>query len=90
MNPAETETAIGLLRKIRDEGVTLLVIEHVMKVIMDLSDRVIVLHLGEKIAQGSPEDVTNNEEVIGAYLGEKYEELLARDQSAVANPEGAA
>jgi branched-chain amino acid transport system ATP-binding protein len=90
LNPAEIETAIDLMRKIRDEGVTLLVIEHVMKVIMDLSDRVIVLHLGEKIAQGSPEDVTNNEEVIGAYLGEKYAELLARDQSAVANPEGAA
>ena len=90
LNPAEIEIAIDLMRKIRDEGVTLLVIEHVMKVIMDLSDRVIVLHLGEKIAQGSPEDVTNNEEVIGAYLGEKYAELLARDQSAVANPGGAA
>ena len=80
LNPAEIETAIGLLRKIRDEGVTLLVIEHVMKVIMDLSDRVIVLHHGEKIAQGSPDDVTNDEGVIRAYLGEKYAKLLALDR----------
>ena len=76
LNPAEIETAIDLMRKIRDEGVTLLVIEHVMKVIMDLSDRVIVLHHGEKIAQGSPDDVTNDEGVIRAYLGEKYAKLL--------------
>ena len=80
LNPAEIETAIGLLRKIRDEGVTLLVIEHVMKVIMDLSDRVIVLHHGEKIAQGSPDDVTNDEGVIRAYLGEKYAKFLALDR----------
>ena len=80
LNPTEIETAIGLLRKIRDEGVTLLVIEHVMKVIMDLSDRVIVLHHGEKIAQGSPDDVTSDEEVIRAYLGEKYAKLLALER----------
>ncbi len=77
LNPAEIETAIDLMRKIRNEGVTLLVIEHVMKVIMDLSDRVIVLHHGEKIAQGSPDEVTNDEGVIRAYLGEKYAKLLA-------------
>ena len=80
LNPAEIETAIDLMRKIRDEGVTLLVIEHVMKVIMDLSDRVIVLHHGEKIAQGSPDDVTNDDGVIRAYLGEKYAKLLALDR----------
>ena len=80
LNPAEIKTAIDLMRKIRDEGVTLLVIEHVMKVIMDLSDRVIVLHHGEKIAQGSPDDVTNDEGVIRAYLGEKYAKLLALDR----------
>ncbi len=59
---------------------TLIVIEHVMKVIMDLSDRVIVLHHGEKIAQGSPKDVTSDEEVIRAYLGEKYAKLLELGQ----------
>ena len=80
LNPAEIETAIDLMRKIRDEGVTLLVIEHVMKVIMDLSDRVIVLHHGEKIAQGSPHDVTSDEGVIRAYLGEKYAKLLELGQ----------
>ena len=80
LNTAEIETAIELIRKIRDEGVTLIVIEHVMKVIMDLSDRVIVLHHGEKIAQGSPEDVTNDEGVIRAYLGEKYAKLIELGQ----------
>ncbi len=80
LNPAEIETAIDLIRKIRDEGVTLIVIEHVMKVIMDLSDRVIVLHHGEKIAQGSPDDVTNDEGVVRAYLGDKYAKLLELDR----------
>ncbi len=80
LNTAEIETAIELIRKIRDEGVTLIVIEHVMKVIMDLSDRVIVLHHGEKIAQGTPDDVTNDEGVIRAYLGDKYAKLLELGQ----------
>ena len=80
LNTAEIETAIDLIRKIRDDGVTLIVIEHVMKVIMDLSDRVIVLHHGEKIAQGSPDDVTRDEGVIRAYLGDKYAKLLELGQ----------
>ena len=76
LNPAEIEMAIDLIRKVREQGVTILVIEHLMKVIMDLSDRVIVLHHGEKIAEGPPRDIASDEQVIKAYLGEKYAALM--------------
>jgi branched-chain amino acid transport system ATP-binding protein len=72
LNPTETEEAIDIIRKIRDRGVTILIVEHVMHAIMSLSDRVIVVHHGEKIAEGIPEEVTKNAEVIEAYLGEDY------------------
>jgi branched-chain amino acid transport system ATP-binding protein len=61
---------MNLIRRIRDEkGITILMIEHVMKAVMGISDRVMVLHHGEKIADGMPEDVVNQEEVVNAYLG---------------------
>jgi len=72
LNPTETEEAIDIIRKIRDRGVTILIVEHVMHAIMSLSDRVIVVHHGERIAEGIPEEVTKNAEVIEAYLGEDY------------------
>lgn len=78
LNQTEIQNAISLIRKVRDQGITILIIEHLMKVIMDLSDRVIVLHHGEKIAEGAPRDVTRDEQVIKAYLGEKYVAMMEK------------
>ena len=71
LTPAEVSQMLELLSKIRREkGVTILMIEHVMHAVMNLADRIVVLHFGRKIAEGTPEEVANNPDVITAYLGD--------------------
>ncbi len=70
LRPKETDDIIELVRQISKQGVALLLVEHVMKVIMSLSDRIVVIHHGEKIAEGEPGEIVHNKAVIDAYLGE--------------------
>jgi branched-chain amino acid transport system ATP-binding protein len=73
LNPKETEEMVNVLKKIHQEKkITLFLIEHVMEVVMPISQRVIVLDGGEKIAEGLPREIVKNKQVIKAYLGEKY------------------
>jgi len=72
LTPKESDEAIALVKLIRKQGVTILMVEHVMKVIMGLCDRVTVLHHGEKICEGTPETVCNDENVVKVYLGKKF------------------
>jgi branched-chain amino acid transport system ATP-binding protein len=72
LTPTELGAAMDLLGRIRGLGVTIVLVEHVMQVVMQISDRVIVLHLGEKIAEGPPAAVAADTRVVTAYLGDEY------------------
>jgi len=72
LTPKESDEAIALIKRINKQGVTLLIVEHVMRVIMGLCSRVAVLHHGEKICEGNPKEVCNDENVIKVYLGKKF------------------
>ncbi len=72
LRPGEVDEMVEILKNLRDRGITIFVIEHIMRAIMALSDRIVVIQFGKKIAEGTPDEIANNENVIKAYLGEDY------------------
>lgn len=72
LRPAEVDEVVGVIQYIRQQGVTIFVIEHIMRAVMALSDRIVVIHFGNKIAEGTPKEVASDENVIKAYLGAEY------------------
>ena len=72
LTPIELKQIIALIRKVRENGTTLVVVEHVMEAVMELSDRVVVINSGRKIVEGPPHEVVVHPEVVRAYLGERY------------------
>ncbi len=70
LNSQETLGLAELIRKIRDLGVTVVLVEHDMELVMDICDRIVVLNLGQKLAEGTPREIQDSPEVIAAYLGD--------------------
>jgi branched-chain amino acid transport system ATP-binding protein len=72
LTPTEAQKGVALVRKIRETGITIIMVEHVMEVVMPLVDRAIVLNLGRVLFEGKPADAVRDSNVIGAYLGERH------------------
>ena len=72
LNHAEAEQVMDKVREIRDSGITILIVEHIMKAVMGLSDRIVVLNMGEKIAEGTPDEISHDPTVIDVYLGKRH------------------
>ena len=77
LTPTEIRTAIDLVRQIHGTGITLVIVEHIMEVIVSLASRVVVFHQGKEIARGTPQEVTRNERVVEAYLGKRHAAKLS-------------
>ncbi len=80
LTATEVKTAVDLILRIRENGVTLLVVEHIMEAIMPIADKVVVLDGGKKIADGPPNEIIEDEQVIKAYFGEKYSKRLKQER----------
>ncbi|MGD8835760.1 MAG: ABC transporter ATP-binding protein [Desulfobacteraceae bacterium] len=72
LRPSEVDEMVAIIKQLRDSGITIFVIEHIMRAIMALSDRIVVIQFGKKIAEGTPGEIASDENVIKAYLGEDY------------------
>ncbi len=72
LRPAEVDGMVEIIKRLRKTGITIFLIEHIMRAIMALSDRIVVIHFGKKIAEGTPQQVASNDNVIKAYLGDDY------------------
>jgi branched-chain amino acid transport system ATP-binding protein len=72
LRPNEVDELVNLMKALRDRGITIFLIEHIMRAVMALSDRIVVIQFGKKIAEGVPQEIANDEKVISAYLGEDY------------------
>ena len=85
LTSTEVKTALDLIRTIRKEGITLLIVEHIMEAIMPIADKVVVLDGGIKLAEGAPADIIHDERVITAYLGEKFSRRMQTRKEGGAN-----
>jgi branched-chain amino acid transport system ATP-binding protein len=77
LNHTETQVMMNLISRLRKEGITILLVEHDMKLVMGISDRIVVLNFGKKIAEGSPDEIKRNKDVITAYIGEKRDHVTS-------------
>ena len=72
LRPTEVDEMVKILKALRDSGMTIFIIEHIMRAVMALSDWIVVIHFGRKISEGTPKEVASDEKVIKAYLGDDY------------------